>query len=93
MTHKMIFGECDACATKNRVLHLCEAYGIETAACALCRNGDLSDDLDDLEAEIESLCLFGAGEADVARICALELALAEARAAFAETHGQFGVGA
>jgi hypothetical protein len=79
MTHKMIFGECDACATKNRVLHLCEAYGIETAACAICRGGDLSDDLDDLEAEIEALQSEAESGEQWAHICALEAALVEAR--------------
>ena len=93
ISHKLIFGECDCCGTPNRVLHRCEVTGIETYACAICRNGELSDDIDDLEGEIESLAPKAESGEQWAHVCALEAALVEARAEFNETHGQFGVGA
>lgn len=48
----LTFGECDCCG-KVRVLHNIVAYGIEISACTICRGGNLSDDIDDLEDEIE----------------------------------------
>lgn len=94
MTHKLICGECECCGTSNRVLHhATTGCGLEAYACALCRCGDLSDDLDNLEAEIEALQSKAENGEQWAHLCALEAAYAEAQAAFAETHGQFGVGA
>lgn len=94
MTYRMIFGECDCCATPNRVLHHGEVTGIETYACAECSCGILSDDLDDLEDEIER-CQEAKPETaeQWARIAALEAALVEARADFEVHNGQFGMGA
>jgi hypothetical protein len=59
MIHKLIFGECDCCTKPNRVLHRCEAYGIETYACAECRHCSLSDDIDEIEDEIERIRVSG----------------------------------
>jgi hypothetical protein len=94
MAYRTIFGTCDCCDARNRVLHYAEVTGIETYGCAECKwGGHLSDDLDDLEDEIER-CLEAkpkTGE-QLAHIAALEAALVEARADFEEVHGQFGVG-
>lgn len=77
----IIFGECDCCSAKNRVLHRGEVTGIETYACAECSNGHLSYDIDDLEGEIETLRPKAETGEQWAHLCALEAALVEARAA------------
>jgi hypothetical protein len=83
-TFRMIFGECDCCAKPNRVLHRGEVTGIETYACAECRGSSLSDEIDDLEDEIER-CVQARPESGEqwAHIAALEGALLEAKGAAA----------
>lgn len=94
MAYRMIFGECDACAEKNRVLHYCEVTGIETYACMECHNGHLHEDIDDLKDAIDDLEAKPSLSEDGRRHLAnLKLALAVARADFETVHGQFGVGA
>jgi hypothetical protein len=93
MTYRMIFGECDCCGTRNRVLHRGEAAGCEAYACAECRCGELGDDMDDLADEIERLLPLAENGKQHAHIYALEAALIEARADFNKYHDQFGVGA
>lgn len=89
----IIFGECDCCSAKNRVLHRGEVTGIETYACQECQYGSLADDIDDLEGEIEALRPKAETGEQWAHLCALEAALTEARAEDAAVNGQFGVGA
>lgn len=79
--YRMIFGECDCCGARNRVLHRGEASGLEAYACSRCHFSALSDDIDDLEDEIEHLKPLADDGAKWAYICALEAALIEARAA------------
>ena len=55
--------------------------GIETYACAECLGGELGDDIDDLEDEIDRLLELGETVNQWAHICALEAAIFEARAA------------
>jgi hypothetical protein len=78
MTHHLIFGECDCCGTRNRVLTTCVAYGSDTAACTECRYGSLSDDADELHNEIERLLPLAETGEQHTRICALEAAYVEA---------------
>ena len=53
--YRMIFGECEPCGKPGRVLHHGEVSGLETYYCAECGGGKLSDDLDDLQDEIERI--------------------------------------
>lgn len=46
-----IIGECDCCARGPRVLTICVAYGIETAACAECRGGTAREVIEELAEE------------------------------------------
>jgi hypothetical protein len=74
----MTFGTCDCCDKPNRVLHRCEAYGIETYACAQCHCRPLSDDADELQGEIEDLLPKAETGEQWAHIAALEAAYVEA---------------
>lgn len=74
----IIFGECDYCTAKNRMLHKGEVTGIETYACAECYGRELADDVDDLQDEIERLRPLAETGEQWARICAIEAALVEA---------------
>ena len=73
----MIFGECDNCGAKNRVLTPGVAYGIEGAFCRECRGDDLSEDRDDLLDEIERLKPPAETGSQWAHLCALQSALDE----------------
>lgn len=74
------FGDCDCCQKPNRVLHHCWAHGTETAACAECQGNPLSDDIDDLQDEIDRLRPLAetAEQWAAHRIGALESAVDEA---------------
>lgn len=90
----MIFGQCDCCGTPNRVLRQGgRLLGMDAYACAICRNGELGEDINDLEDEIYHLRSKAKTDKQWEHIGALKAALVEARAEFNETHGQFGVGA
>jgi hypothetical protein len=49
------FGQCDVCAENHRILHGWQVCGLETWACTICSYGDPSEDIYDLEDEIEAL--------------------------------------
>lgn len=51
----LIFGQCDCCGSKNRVLHLGNAAGCEAYACGPCRYVDPKDEAYEIEDEIEAI--------------------------------------
>lgn len=56
----LFLGECDCCNAE-RPLRLVIAYGIETAACAICRGGDTLDLIEEFEELNEALAPPGGG--------------------------------
>ena len=51
----LIFGECDSCCAKNRVLHKGVGCGVEGVFCADCRHVDPRDEAYEIEEEIEAI--------------------------------------
>jgi hypothetical protein len=93
VTSKFIFGECDCCGERNRVLNLCVAHGVDTAACTDCQGRDEAEDADEIEFEIERLTPKAETGEQWAHICALEAEQARLRSVWSDVNGQFGVGA
>jgi hypothetical protein len=85
----IIFGQCDCCA-KYRVLHERWPWGTETWACTKCCFGDLSDDICDLEEEIQKLeAIPNLQDDNVEYLKQLRIALTEARNSTNE-HASYG---
>jgi hypothetical protein len=76
----MIFGSCDCCEAHHRILHGWSVLGLETWACTICSYGDITEDICDLEDEIEAVeAIPNVGDDNADYLKRLKQALAEAR--------------
>jgi hypothetical protein len=71
----MTIGQCDCCGKDHRLLHFTVYAGMDTSACAECCNGDVLEDRDDIQFEMNNLIRIAETGEQWARIAELEIAM------------------